>query len=189
MWDASKAGDFHKVVSIINQSKSLIKKEELGQCFIIAARKGHKNIIDFFITSNIPIGPKDLNDSLAAALKENHTELANILISSRNKEALYEVFKVALANNCIQVIETITKHIEPEYLYDALEFLLEKNRIESEGFITSTYYENLIETTINSLTPELSWKILKIALDHNYEKLVLRIIKSIPPEKLQLAFI
>jgi hypothetical protein len=160
----------------------------IGQCFIVAAREGHKNIIDFFIASNMPIGPKDLNDSLAAALNGNHIETADILIHSRTKEALYEVFKTALANNCIQVIEATTKHIELGYLYESLVFLLEKNRIESEGFTSSTYYENLITTIIHSLTPELSWEILQNALAHNCENLVMRIIKSISTEKLQLAF-
>ena len=188
LWYASKAGDLHEVKSIINHSKSPIKKEEMGQCFIVAAREGHKNIIDLFIASNIPIGPKDLNDSLAAALKGNHIATANILIHSRTKEALYEALKAALANNCIQVVETITKYMEPGYLYDTLGFLLEKNRIESEGLTVSTYYEDLIEAIVRSLTPELSWEILQNALTNNCENLVMRIIKSIWPEKLQLAF-
>ncbi|MGL4539863.1 MAG: hypothetical protein ACRCU0_02665 [Candidatus Rhabdochlamydia sp.] len=188
LWYASKEGDFHRVESIIKQSKSHIKKEEIGQCFIAAARDGHTNIIDFFIASNMPIAPKDLNDSLAAALTGNYIETANILIHSRTKEALYEAFKVALSNNCVQVIEATTKHIEPGCLYESLVFLLEKNRIESEGFTSSTYYEDLIETIIRSLTPELSWEILQTALTHNCESLVMRIIKSIWPEKLLLAF-
>lgn len=188
LWHASRIGDFNRAVSIVNQSKSPIKQEELGQCFIVAASKGHKNIIDFFIALNIPIHPTDLRSSLAVALESNHKETADILINSVSKDALYEVFKSALANDCIRVVEAITKYIAPEHVFEVLESMLEEHCIKWAGLRTVKYCGYLIETTIRSLTPELSWEIFKIALDHNYSTLILMIVKSVPPEKLQLAF-
>jgi hypothetical protein len=67
---------------------------------------------------------------------------------------LYDLFRAALANNRINLVKAITKSIDPSHLYDALKAILETNCIESEGYTTNRGYAELIEVTINSLSPE-----------------------------------
>ncbi|VHO03654.1 hypothetical protein [Candidatus Rhabdochlamydia sp. T3358] len=196
LWQDSRQGNLNEIKSRIEQFHIKLEDfpSEFAGCFMIAAKEGHKDIIDFFLSVNAlkVIGLKQLVHGLNSGLDQapvlkSHKEILDAVIDSikldQDPSRLYEVFKAALANDCIKAVEAITKSIDPMFLYDALKSMLEKKCIESEGFTTSRYYKDLIEAIINSLTPELSWKIIKInaGLTDNSMKVIKAITKSIDP--------
>jgi hypothetical protein len=209
LWQASRLGELNEVKSII-EDFNITPESSPGhfeQCVMVAGREGHKNIIDFFLSLGKTLEAITLK-SLTYALDPDLEDFASeddrkeIIESVLNfiqlnkdpsilPEYLYEVFKAALAKNRIKVVGAITKFIDPEHVYEALKSMSKRGctgDIESEGFTTSRYYGDLIKATINSLTSERSYEVLKIALNDNHAELVMTIIKSRPLEKLQLAF-
>lgn len=202
---ASEEGNLHEIKSIMKCSKKMLANfpEEFARCFMIAAEKGHKDIIDFFLSLGAVkiISLKWLVQGLNSGLEqdpvlESHKEIVDMVINSikSDKESgiipeccLSEVFKAALANHCIKVVEAITKFIEPAFVYDALKSMIEEKCIESEGVTVFRSYKDLIKAVISSLTPECSWKIIKVdagvvnAGSTSHTKVVQAITESMDP--------
>lgn len=176
LWQASRGGNLDEVKSIIKRSHITLEDfpGEFAGCFIAAGEKGHKDLIEYFLSLNAIkiIGLKYLVYGLESDLaSEFHGELVDTTVKfiKSGKDSsilpeyrLGEVFKAALAYNRIKLVEAITESIDPSYLYGALESMLEENCIESEDSTISRYYGDLIKATITSLTPELSWKIIEM---------------------------
>ena len=127
---------------------------------------------------------------------ESHKEIVDMVINSikSDKESgiipeccLSEVFKAALANHCIKVVEAITKFIEPAFVYDALKSMIEEKYIESEGVTVVRSYKDLIKAVISSLTPKHSWKIIEVdagvvnAGSTSHTKVIQAITESMDP--------
>ena len=197
LWQASKRGDLREIESILGKESITLADfpGEFTQCFLVAATKGHKDIINFFISANIVKVIK--LKWLVLALNSGHKEIVDAVISSIKsdenfpalpKDRLAKIFNAALANDCIETVKAIAKFIEPQSLNDALRSILEKNFIESEGFRVSRYYGGHVRATIASLTPELLWKIIEVnagivssGSTNGSTKVVKAVIESIDP--------
>ena len=171
LWQASRLGKLDEIKSIIKNSNITPESSprHFEQCFMVAGREGHKDIIDFFLSLNMlkKITLKSLVYTLDPgsedfASENNRKEIIDGVLRfiqsdkdpSILSEYLYKVFKAALANDCIQAVKAIIKLIDPEHAHEALRSILIKNSIESEGFTTSRDYRDHREIIINSLTPE-----------------------------------
>ncbi|MEK7339854.1 MAG: hypothetical protein WBD50_06295 [Candidatus Rhabdochlamydia sp.] len=207
LWQASRLGKLDEIKSII-ENFNITPESSPGhfeQCVMVAGREGYKNIIDFFLSLENTLKAITLKGLTYAldpgsecfASEDHRKEIIDDILSRLDKDSsispeyLHEVFKAALAKNRIKVVEAITKFIDPEHIFEALKSMSKRGctgDIESEGVTTSRYYGDLIKATINSLTPERSYGVLKIALNNNHAEVVMAIIKSRPSEKLQSIF-
>jgi hypothetical protein len=187
------------IESIIKQChiKPELFPKEFTEYFMLAAKEGNKNIIDFFISLKVLriIKLNGLVRGLNSALEQGHEEIVDAVIEDTrldesfiSSDRLYKVFRAALANNHTKVAENITKFIEPRLLYQALESALRHSCMESEDYHTYRDYKDIVEATIHSLTEEFSWEIFKIALTRKNKDLVMMILEHTPLEKLHRAF-
>jgi len=170
LWQASRLGKLDEIKSIIENFNITPENflRHFEQCVMVAGREGHKNIIDFFLSLESmleAITLKSLTYTLDPgsedfASEDHRKEIIDDILSRLDKdpsispEYLHEVFKAALANNRIKIVEAIIKFIDPKHVYETLKSILEKNCIESEGITIFRYYEDIIEIIINSLIPE-----------------------------------